>query len=618
MPNITEMIYSNDYADYILPYASNDIISTYADFGAQLLDSHYFLLHDNRQNPTFPIRSPYDIYNEYLFMPKLFVPLSTASLEEAGIIQAQIQPYLNLSGKGTIIGFIDSGIDYTHKAFRTRDGKSRIHSIWDQTDPRQLSLTQIQTMDISTEQMHQNQTETSQISSQELNSNQTTSYEFTINPYHYGTIYDRYLINQALQADLPLDVVPVTDESGHGTALAGIAAGTPFPENDFTGAAFDADICVVKLKPAKQYLREYHFARDTAILYQENDIMMGINYLIDVAEKENKPLIICLGIGTNQGDHAGNSPIAKMIADSSYDTYTIFSIASGNEGNKAHHYFHQFSNPTFNSTQASGNTSSQINEIELLVPSGTSGFLSEIWGSTNALFSVGFQSPLGTQIAPVTASPGKNDLISFVLEKTKIHLSYSIVPESGGNQLVILRFEQPVEGNWIIRVYNRGETNVSFHMWLPISNVLANNITFLKPNPETTLTVPSDADSSITTGFYNAYTNGIVTESGRGFTRDNLVKPNVITPGVNVTAPSSNDQFRPFSGSSAASALLAGGIAQLQQWRLDADIPSIINANSMNAYITRGAIRENEMNYPNPISGYGKTNIYNVFQSLMS
>lgn len=598
MPNITEMIYSNDYADYILPYANRDITSTYVEYGAQLLDSHYFLLHDNRQNPTFPIRSPYDIFNEYLFMPKLFVPLSIVSLEESGIIQAQIQPYLNLSGKGTILGFIDSGIDYTHKAFRTKDGNTRLLGIWDQTNP-----------DLS---------QTVQNTFAQTDSDQMTTNNSSANPYHYGIIYNEEQINQALQSENPLSIVPVTDESGHGTALAGIAAGTPYPENDFTGAAFDAKLCVVKLKPAKQYLREYYFANENAILYQENDIMMGINYLISIAEKENKPLIICLGLGTNQGDHAGNSPVSKMITNRSYDTYTIFSIASGNEGNKAHHYFHQFSSAAFHANQPANNTNSQIDEIELLVPSGTSGFISEIWGSTNALYSIGFQSPLGTQIAPVTASPGKNDLISFVLEKTKIQLSYSIVPESGGDQLVILRFEQPVEGNWIIRVYNRGETNVSFHMWLPISNVLAADITFLKPDPETTLTVPSDADSSITTGFYNAYSNGIVAESGRGFTRDNLVKPNVITPGINVTAPSANNQFRPFSGSSAATALLAGGISQLQQWRLDSDIPSIINANSMNAYITRGAIRDNELNYPNPVSGYGKTNIYNVFQSLMS
>lgn len=578
MTNITEMIYSNDYGDYILPYSNRNIIETYRDFGAQLLDLHYFLLHDNRQNPAFPIRSSDNLFNEYLFMPKLFTPQSTVSLEEAGIIQAQIQPYLNLNGKGTILGFIDTGIDYTHKAFRTAGGSTRILSIWDQTI-REGSAD---------------------------------------NPFQYGTVYDQQQLDAALKNAAPLKTVPTTDEIGHGTALAGIAAGTPFPENDFTGVAFEADICVVKLKPAKQYLKDYYFASDTAVLYQENDIMMGINYLTDFAEKQNKPLIICLGLGTNQGDHAGNSPVSKMITARSYSTYTIFSIASGNEGNKAHHYFHKFNNQNASGVPFPQEQASQEDSIEILVPAGCPGFIAEIWGSANALFSIGFQSPLGTQITPVTASPGKNDLISFVLEKTRIHMTYSIVPESGGDQLAVLRFEAPVEGNWIVRVYNSSKTNTSFHMWLPVSNVLPADVTFLMPDPETTLTIPSDADSAITTGFYNAYTSGMVTETGRGYTRDYQVKPNVITPGINVTAPDLRGSFSPFSGSSAASALLAGGISQLQQWRLNGNVPNIVNASSMNAYITRGAIRDDAANYPNPISGYGKTNIYNVFQSLMS
>lgn len=612
MKNFTEMIYSNEYADYILPYSNAEILSTYAEFGAQFLDSHYFLLHDMRSNPSFPLKNTYDLYDESLFMPKLFIPLSTVSLEEAGIIKAQTQPLLNLTGRGTIIGFIDSGIDYTHPAFRTASGQSRILAIWDQTiipssaasDPR-FSVTN----DLNTAQLQSDQ---------------------IMNPYHYGTMYTQNEINEALLSPNPISILPTIDETGHGTSLAGIACGTPSPENDFTGAAYEAELCVVKLKPAKAYLRQYHFAQEEAVLYQENDIMMGIHFLTEYAQKEKKPLIICIGLGTNQGDHAGNSPISKMITDVSYDTYTIFAIGTGNEGNKAHHYYHAFlspaSNPAIFGDYSFDNTANPLalaensmDEVELIVPASSQGFTAELWGSTNALFSIGLQSPIGTLIAPVSASPGKNERISFVLEKTKIQMTFSIVPESGGSPLVYFRFEDPIEGNWIIRIYNRTTQNVSFHMWLPASGILSSDISFLEPSPDTTLTIPSDADNAITTGSYNAYTNGLVTETGRGFTSDNSIKPNIISPGINLTAPAINSAaYKSFSGSSAACALLAGGISQLQQWRLDDDIPSIINANSMNAYITRGATRDSTMNYPNPISGYGKLNIYNVFQTLMS
>lgn len=598
MNSITNMIYSNEYADYILPYSNDIITSTYADYGAQLLDSHYFLIHDNRSAPTFPLKNTYDLFDEYLFMPKLFLRLSTVSLEEAGIIKAQTQPLLQLNGRGTIIGFIDSGIDYTHKAFRTSSGSSRILSLWDQTIYPSTSSA-------------------------------------SLNPFYYGTIYSQEEINTALSSQNPYSIVPSIDETGHGTALAGIAAGTPSPENDFIGAAFEADLCVVKLKQAKPYLRDYLFADKQAVLYQENDIMMAIQFLINFAEKQNKPLIICLGLGTNQGDHAGNSPLSKMITNCAYDTYTIFSIASGNEGNKAHHYYHTFENPSYEQPNSSFSPSLNYNdafysmnssvqeEIEITVPASCTGFTAELWGSTNALLSIGFQSPLGTQIAPISAAPGRNETISFVLEKTKIQMVYSIVPESGGDQLVFFRFIDPVEGNWTIRVFNRTNSSASFHVWLPALGVLQSDVTFLKPNPETTLTIPSDAWNSITTGFYNAYNNGTVAETGRGFTRNRMIKPNIISPGINVTAPVPNapsapNRFQAFSGSSAAAALLSGGIAQLQQWRIESEFPNIINTASMNAYITRGAIREIQQNYPNPISGYGKLNIYNVFSSLMA
>lgn len=645
------MIYSNEYADYILPYSNENITSIYQGFGAQILDSHYFVVHDRRDNPGFPIKNTNDLFDEYLFMPKLFIPLSTVSLEKAGIIKAQTQPLLNLTGRGTIIGFIDSGIDYTHDAFRTISGESRILALWDQTFYNDSIKTPAE---IGTETALQPFEEPS--SSLLRMSDEYLSLASVPNPYHYGAIYSKEDINLALRSDNPYSILPSFDETGHGTALAGIACGTPSLENNFTGAAYEAELCVVKLKQAKEYLRQYHFAKEQAVLYQENDIMMGIRFLVDTAQKVNKPLIICLGLGTNQGDHEGNSPISKMISDYSYDTYTIFAIGTGNEGNQSHHYFHNFPDSSMypfvqdassSASDVSGNTpSSYINEIEIIVPPSSPGFIAELWGSPNALYSIGFQSPIGTLIAPITAGPGKNDQTSFVLEKTKIQTTFSIVPESGSDQLVYFRFENPIEGNWVIRVYNRTGQNTAFHMWLPAAGILSDDIIFLKPSPDTTLTVPSDAENAISTGFYNAYTNGTVSETGRGFTRTNRIKPNITSPGINVTAPVPNirsdkpikgtalnknpvtntnsdtfmlqNGYQSFSGSSAASALLAGGIAQLQQWRIDGMVPSIIHSSSMNAYITRGAIRDNSIQYPNPVSGYGKLNIYHVFESLMS
>ena len=83
-------------------------------------------------------RSPENLYAAhqigYISVPKLYTFISLSSLERSGILSAQTQPYLRLLGTGILIGFLDSGIDYRHPAFRKADGTTRIAALWDQSD----------------------------------------------------------------------------------------------------------------------------------------------------------------------------------------------------------------------------------------------------------------------------------------------------------------------------------------------------------------------------------------------------------------------------------------------------------------------------------------------------
>ena len=77
-------------------------------------------------------------------------------------------------------------------------------------------------------------------------------------------------------------------------------------------------------------------------------------------------------------------------------------------------------------------------------------------------------------------------------------------------------------------------------MWLPITGFADPDVTFLRPNPDTTpLTVPAASPSSITTASYNAYNNSLMLNSSRGFTRTGQIKPDITAPGVNLLAPAS-------------------------------------------------------------------------------
>ncbi|MDP4120931.1 MAG: peptidase, partial [Bacillota bacterium] len=71
--------------------------------------------------------------NEIKLFPFVMGLLGAQDLEAAGITKVQNQPYLDLKGSGVIIGFVDTGIDYTNKAFIYEDGTSKIKYLWDQT-----------------------------------------------------------------------------------------------------------------------------------------------------------------------------------------------------------------------------------------------------------------------------------------------------------------------------------------------------------------------------------------------------------------------------------------------------------------------------------------------------
>ena len=107
------------------------------------------------------------------------------------------------------------------------------------------------------------------------------------------------------QSQDPFSVVPSRDENGHGTFMAGIAAGGEDPDNNFIGAAPESTIVAVKLKPAKRNLRDFYMISENATAFQENDIALGIRYLIQKRFELDMPMVILLGVGTNSGSHTG-------------------------------------------------------------------------------------------------------------------------------------------------------------------------------------------------------------------------------------------------------------------------------------------------------------------------
>ena len=563
MPSIREMILSEEYADVIVPYFPC-FLNQYREQGAQVFNEYYGMIHYPLSERSFAAFFEEGFF--YTTVPKLYTLLDTVNLDAAGITQVQNQPVLRLTGQDIILGFIDTGIDYTHPAFRRSDGSSRIYGLWDQT---------VQTG--------------------------TPPYDL-----EYGSVYTRQEINQALALEDPYSLVPSQDEIGHGTALAGIAAGTALPENDFAGAAPQAMIAVVKLKPAKEYLKSFFYVTEDAPAYQMTDIMAGIRYLIRLSEELLKPLVICLGLGTSQGAHSGDSPLDSMLSVTNQFRGIIGVSAAGNEAGRAHHYY----GTALNSTE--------YNAVEILVKEGTRGFCAELWGQPPEVYAVGFESPLGEVVQKIPPRLSYSENISFILENTKIFVSSEIIQTVSGSQLIFIRFTDPTPGSWKIRVYTENYNSGSYHIWLPITGFSNPDVTFLEPNPDTTITSPGTSLSVITTAAYNAYNNSLYLNSSRGYTRTGQIKPDIAAPGVNVFAPAPRQRYTTITGTSAAAAITAGASALVMEWGMNRTPSRIFNSEEMKSLFIRGAQRRGDNLYPNREWGYGLLDVYQVFVSLSS
>lgn len=559
--NARERILSEDYISLIFhnetyPFDIGKILPEYIP---QLVDWQYAIL-------NAPLEDyPPDISRQgYFTIPKLYTLLDTTSLEVSGIDTVQNQPFLNLLGEGICIAFMDTGINYQHPAFRNADGSSRILSIWDQT---------IQTGAPPQDLL-------------------------------YGTEYTREQINEALRSANPLEIVPSTDEIGHGTALAGIAAGTPDETAGFAGAAPKSDIIMVKLKPAKQYLRDYFLTKESAIAYQEDDCMLALRYLEMKSREVNKPMVICFGLGTNQGGHDGYTPLDDVMSYLSFLSGIYLVTAAGNEVGRSHHYFGKISKPQ------------ETQEVEVVVDEANKGFTMEFWAFAPELYTIGITSPLGERISPLDPRTGASQKISLLLDNSVVQIDYETVEFRSGSQLIQLRIENPSVGNWRFQIVNKRYLNGTFHLWLPITGIGSPYVRFLNPEPDTTVVVPACNTDLITVSTYQAYTNTIYLNSSRGLTRTERLKPDIAAPGVNVRVPAIPTGYTRFTGSSAASAITAGAVALLAQWGLQNSDGKILSATEVKNLLFRGASRQENIYYPNKVWGFGTLNVYGVFESL--
>lgn len=571
----TNSVASEDFADFIAPYFTTpeEFIRSQGTDCIDFVNSTLAVVYVPLSTVT---PSTYTSYT-YSAVPKLYSLLDVTSMDAAGITPAGELPVLNNQGAGVIVGFVDTGINYTDSLFRNVDGSTRIIGIWDQTN----------------------------------NSDNSNNIENeTVKPFSafsalYGTQYTAEEINLALNSDNPASIVPTRDENGHGTFLASIAAGNRDERAGFSGAAPQASIAMVKLKPAKQYLRDFYLIQDGAEAYQENDIMMGVSYLYFLARKYSMPLVVCIPLGTNIGSHMGMSRLGQYLNQVSLSNGSAVITAAGNETGARHHF------------RAVMDASTDEVTAELRVGEREAGFSMELWAENMGVYTVGFISPTGEVAREISVPLRGENTVSFLLEQTQITVYTQIADVSAGSQFIFMRFETPMSGIWRILIRNSLDIRETFHLWLPVRGFITDETYFLRPDPDTTITDPGNARYPITVTAYDHTKNSIYIHASRGYSLSGRIKPDLAAPGVNILGASvSGRRLTRMSGTSVSAAHLAGAAAILLNWGvLNANYP-YLNTPVLKSIFVRGAQRNPALTYPNREFGYGTLDLYEAFLHL--
>ncbi|HHT97693.1 MAG TPA: S8 family peptidase [Clostridiales bacterium] len=562
-PEERNRIIDNDYFDLIIDYnADPSLLNMFKNASINIINIRYAIVHISYED----VNNYLGLAVGYSTLPHCYSLTSTVSLETSGVLKVRSTPGLNLQGSGTLIGIIDTGIDYTNPIFKNNDGTTRIVSIWDQS--------------IVTEKYPEN--------------------------FYYGTEYTRGEINFALHTLDPYSVVPSKDEIGHGTMLAGVAGGKIDISNQFSGVAPEAEFVIVKLKDAKQNVKDFYKIPEDAICYQENDIMLAAKYLYRRAIELKKPIVICIGLGSSQGAHDGSDPIEDYLTSLGTNNGVAITVSAGNEGSARRHFF--------------GTINKMVGyiDVELNIAEGESGFTMELWGNTPGIYSINILSPSGEFIPRIPARIFENRTISFIMEETRIIILNALIESLSGDQLIGIQFQNPSPGIWRFQVFNSGDMNVGFNVWLPMGDFISGDTYFIRSSPETTILSPGNGFVPITITAYDPIANSLYRDASRGYTRtgETVIVPTIAAPGVNITVPTLEQGFSTGTGTGVATAHAAGVAALLLEWGIVRGNYSRLDSVGIKKLMIKGARRNPNIKYPNRDWGYGMIDAYNIFTVL--
>lgn len=477
-----------------------------------------------------------------------------------------INPYLNLSGQGVVVGLIDSGIDYLNEEFIREDGTSRILKIWDQSIENKESLS-------------------------------------------LGQVYDNNQINQAINAyregKNPYEIVPSKDEEYHGSQMASIIGARGY-NKDIKGIADDCEFVVVKLLSSPNYrkiLLENNLK--SVPVYNNSEVLAAIEFLRKTKSEIRKPMIFYFGVGSHEGAHDGNNLTARYM---SYIATRRGIVVVSGTGNSALSEGHALGDiPAVDA----------VNTVELLITKPMKYFDIDIWIKEPDRMSLKIISPAGEVAEFIDKSVEEEKKLKFIFTDTTVQVNGFNPEKFTGHQLYTIDFRDIKSGVWKFELKGEYIVNGRFDIWLKDKSLLPEGTRFLQSNSDTTLTIPSTANNTITVATYNENTKSIASFSGRGFNSNGLINPDIAASGVNILTVSKNKgESTAVTGSSVATAIVAGALALLLEWGVVKGNDRTINSIKARSILAYSGKRQSNEEYPNKESGYGLLDILEGFKIL--
>lgn len=502
-----------------------------------------------------------------IYNPTLYTLTALSPVEASGVAIFSQNPYILLDGTDVLVGIIDTGIDYLSKEFMREDDTTRIISIWDQT----------------------------------INGDKP------VEGIKFGTEYTEEQINQAIQLSKtggdPYSIVPSRDENGHGTMSAGIIGGRGI-NPDLIGVAPNCDFIVVKVQPVGDFVLKASGVSIQKTAYGDIELILAIRYLSNLSARLKKPMVIYFPLGTNTGAHDGTSDIEGILESQGRKVGIVAVAGTGNQGDTQTHIEGKFDN------------TGEMKVIEIKVGKTQQNLNFQIYCQKPDKVEIGIVSPSGEVLDKIDVRVKSLMNYKFVYEGTVVSVIYLYPDEANADETIVVKFQNIREGTWQIRLYGEKIVDGRYWAWLPQRELLDEDTRFFDPIQRTTLTIPATARGVAVTAYYNQDLNTTVTSSGRGYTRDGRIKPDIAAGGVNAIVPKPGGGTVTATGSSVATSVLAGCCALLLQWSIVKGNDPEVRARKLISYIIRGAkMRQGDI-YPNIEWGYGILDIKNIFDAF--